>query len=626
MTTDRGNILEKGSRLKKLLAASGTALILGVAAATPSWAAIDPEHAVTVFPDRDMVVAEEYDPGQAIQIEVLRGGVVIGDTGPAETADVGGVGILEVNHGPAGDPLPGDCWVGTTPDIQGGDVVRITTPDGVETTTVADVAVLNGPTEDAANGNIVVGGRAAAQGGGQLPLGDLAEEVRDLTPRWRGEPDTLSYVGNTTEWQATYAPPFLNNVVQEEGTLTEDQRKDSILTGGHSLTWTNGLGNEITIAEQGENGGPGPGCEAAPAAENSLTAVSPDVVNAADVTASRNVTVSGVIQDGIDVSLSLNGAARGPVTPDRNNNTFTATIPAADLAEGNNNIAATFSGAGAPTQPQTRSVLKDTLAPANPTATPAAGTYSRAQSVTLESPDADTQIRYTLNGTDPSASVGTLYNSPIQIDGNRTIKAVTIDAAGNPSTVSSFAYVIDTALPSVTANLNTDSYNGPQSLRFTSPSPDTKEIRYTTNGDEPTAETGTVYTDPIEVTETTTFRAVAVDNAGNVSSSITRTITIREATRTSLGMSTREMRLGGIRTIQGSVSPIHADGSVRMTIDRPGSLPTMVRTLPLDAASRYGFSFRPTAVGTYRVNVTFLQDSDSLQSSSGTKSFRVVRR
>ena len=179
--------------------------------------------------------------------------------------------------------------------------------------------------------------------------------------------------------------------------------------------------------------------------------------------------------------------------------------------------------------------------------------------------------------------------------------------------------------PGIGANLDTGSFNVPQSLEFSSTAADLKEIRYTDDGSAPSATNGQVYTGPIGVTETTTFRAVAVDNAGNVSAPITRTIGIRSATTTTLGMSTSNLKLGGNRIIQGAVSPAHADGSVRMTIDRPGSLPTMTRTLPLDAASRYRFFFRPTAVGVHKVSVSFLQDNDSLASSSGTKSFRVVR-
>src|SRR3712207_8598616 len=48
---------------------------------------------------------------------------VDGDEGPG----------LEVNHGiDAGSPGPGDCWEGVTPNIVGGDEVRVITPRGTD--------------------------------------------------------------------------------------------------------------------------------------------------------------------------------------------------------------------------------------------------------------------------------------------------------------------------------------------------------------------------------------------------------------------------------------------------------------------------------------------------------------
>ena len=625
MTSEYGNILERGSRLRKLLAASATALVLGVAAASPSWAAIDPQHVVTVFPDRDMVVAEDYDPNTPIQVEVLRNGVVIGQTDPAgETADAGGVGILEVNHGPVGAPQPGDCWVGTTPDIQGNDVIRITTPDGVETMDVADVAITTGPTENL-DGNIIVEGRAATADGGQIPEGELAEEVRDLTPRWRGEPDSFGFVGATTSWQAVYASPFADNAVQEDNGTTEAGRKDSILSGEHSIIRTNGLSNEITISEFGATGGPAPGCDA-PLASNDLTTVAPNVVNAADVAANRNVTVSGVIQDGIDVSLGLNGNALGAVTPNRTANTFSATIPAANLVEGNNNVTATFSGPGAPAQPQTRSVQKDTTAPANPTATPDGGFYNGNQSVTLDSAEAGSTIRYTTGpGTqaDPTATTGLVYSGQIPVADSQTIKAIVVDASGNPSNVSVFQYTIDKIAPGISANLASDSYTGAQSLVLSSEAG--AEIFYTTDGSAPDR-SSQAYNGPINVTSSQQIRAIAYDQAGNASNILDRNITIRTASTTTLNVATADLKLGRSRTIAGSVSPRHAGEMVKITIDRPGTLSNMVRNVQLDSASRYGFSYTPNTPGVYRVTVSFTDtDNLHLDSASAMRSFRVIR-
>ncbi len=82
-----------------LLAAGLTLPLLTLA--TPAEAAVTVGSNISVFPNRDMVVAVGYEDGEQLLVEVVRNGVVIGTTqGPAvETPE--GIG-LEVNHGPLG--------------------------------------------------------------------------------------------------------------------------------------------------------------------------------------------------------------------------------------------------------------------------------------------------------------------------------------------------------------------------------------------------------------------------------------------------------------------------------------------------------------------------------------------
>ena len=86
---------------------------------------------IEIFPKRDMVAIEGYSEfaGKQAEIKVLRGGATIGSA----RGTVDGTGFLEVNH-------PGGvCWgAGTnlqvTPDIQGGDEIRV---DFLDTATTA---------------------------------------------------------------------------------------------------------------------------------------------------------------------------------------------------------------------------------------------------------------------------------------------------------------------------------------------------------------------------------------------------------------------------------------------------------------------------------------------------------
>jgi M6 family metalloprotease-like protein len=79
-----------------------------------------------------------------------------------------------------------------------------------------------------------------------------------------------------------------------------------------------------------------------------------------------------------------------------------------------------------------------------PIATPTSGTYSETQTVSLDSPQS-TYIRYTTDGSTPSCTVGTIYSTPIIVSSSETITAVGCDSLDAPSSVATFAYVINYA-------------------------------------------------------------------------------------------------------------------------------------------------------------------------------------
>lgn len=76
--------------------------------------------------------------------------------------------------------------------------------------------------------------------------------------------------------------------------------------------------------------------------------------------------------------------------------------------------------------------------------TPGAGTYESTRTVTLYCPTAGADIRYTTNGTTPSAG-STLYTAPISVPASATIKAIGIKSGSTDSAVTSEAFVIDTS-------------------------------------------------------------------------------------------------------------------------------------------------------------------------------------
>ena len=78
---------------------------------------------------------------------------------------------------------------------------------------------------------------------------------------------------------------------------------------------------------------------------------------------------------------------------------------------------------------------------ATPTFSPAAGTYSSAQSVMIAS-SAGTAIRYTSDGSIPTATTGTVYSGPIQVSATETIKAVAYGTNFATSAVATAVYTI----------------------------------------------------------------------------------------------------------------------------------------------------------------------------------------
>jgi len=61
---------------------------------------------------------------------------------------------------------------------------------------------------------------------------------------------------------------------------------------------------------------------------------------------------------------------------------------------------------------------------ATPTFSPAGGTYTTAQTVTISTSTTGDSIRFTTDGSTPSSTVGTLYSGPILVSNSKTIKAI----------------------------------------------------------------------------------------------------------------------------------------------------------------------------------------------------------
>ncbi len=88
-----------------------------------------------------------------------------------------------------------------------------------------------------------------------------------------------------------------------------------------------------------------------------------------------------------------------------------------------------------------------TVGPAAPRFSPGAGSYTSAQNVTITTTSGGASIRYTTDGSTPSATVGTVYSSPVSIASTATLKAVAYQSGQSDSTVTSGTYSLSGGTP-----------------------------------------------------------------------------------------------------------------------------------------------------------------------------------
>src|SRR5919206_2585305 len=289
-----GTKMPRGAARARARRRSGVAVMMALTAsaalAADAPAAVDPEigvragHNVSVFHEIDMVAGFGHEVGRPLTIEVFRAGHRIGRAaGPALVTPEGGG--LEVNHGPVGLPLPGDCWEQRTPDIRPFDRVVVTDADGGQDAVLVDDIGFDAgqPTYDAVSGEVSLTGHARAALGEPIPAATLEGEFR-LTSRLRGGPARIETTGDGG-FRAVYERPYFMERNREGRSEEEirlallDPAAEHTIGFGHLNPFANG---ETQIADLGGIPGPAPGCEAAPAAGgNAASATDDDLVGPA---------------------------------------------------------------------------------------------------------------------------------------------------------------------------------------------------------------------------------------------------------------------------------------------------------------------------------------------------------
>jgi hypothetical protein len=230
-------------------------------------------HNITVFHNIDFVAVFGHTAGDALTVEVLRNGNVIGTaTGPAR-GEAGEIG-LEVNHGPEAEPLAGDCWEGPlgTPNIRPGDEIRVTYPGGVDSVLVDRIRFgARGP-RAARNGDVIVPFVAFRADGTPIQPGfiDSAEFRAAANNQVRFEPGPGVVVQRRPgalpgQLQVRYTSPF--RPARNRPGWNQAQLRRALLGDGHAV----GFGHVAVLPREGmlvdglaDTPGPAIGCPGGP--------------------------------------------------------------------------------------------------------------------------------------------------------------------------------------------------------------------------------------------------------------------------------------------------------------------------------------------------------------------------
>jgi uncharacterized repeat protein (TIGR03803 family) len=146
---------------------------------------------------------------------------------------------------------------------------------------------------------------------------------------------------------------------------------------------------------------------------------------------------------------------------------------------------------------------------ATPTFNPTGGTYNGAQSVTIVSTTSGASIRYTIDGTTPTETNGSIYSGPISVGTTTALEAVAYKPGYSDSGISYSYYTINLSpAASPVFNPAAGAYGGAQVVAITS-TVNGATICYTTDGSTPTETNGTLYSGPVGISGNTMLKAIA---------------------------------------------------------------------------------------------------------------------
>ena len=267
---------------------------------------------------------------------------------------------------------------------------------------------------------------------------------------------------------------------------------------------------------------------------------------------------------------------------------------------------------------------------ASPSFSPAGGTYTVAQTVTISTSSAGAVIYYTTDGSMPSKN-STRYTGPITVSSSKTVLAIATASGFFDSNVTSAAYTINTLTAAATPTFSPagGSFTTTQSVTLADAT-NGSVIYYTIDGSTPT--TGSAkYVGTISVTGATTIKAIATAPgfAQSPVGNATYTISSANSVNYSAGFTPSGLSLNQSANLNGTRLRL-TDGGANEAGSAWYSVPVNVQTFTSDftfqltAPSADGFAFvvqnaGTTAVGPSGGGLGYGPDQVSNGSGSGNK-------
>ena len=160
-------------------------------------------------------------------------------------------------------------------------------------------------------------------------------------------------------------------------------------------------------------------------------------------------------------------------------------------------------------------------------AAPTIGVAGATGTVTITPPTGASSVKYTTDGSEPSAENGTVYSAPFIADEGTIVKAIALgDGVSYANSSVAIKQVLLTGIKMATPTLV--QFNGTVLLNTTSPS---ASIYYTTDGSTPSA-SSTLYKYPFTLTADATVKAIAVREGCTDSEVVSGAVTVVTNTKT----------------------------------------------------------------------------------------------